>query len=254
MKRNREVKRVLSTPLGLLLSLALACGGSNGPTSPSVGATLNIVQKSLPEGAVQAAYAVALQATGGTAPITWRVSSQSLPDGLSLDQRVGTITGTPTRSGMFSFEIQAIDSANPAQTDTAPFGISISGPPVNIAGTWAGTLSGEFIPIVAPDQTLDTSMHTIGFTFKQSGSVVSGDFIRGEKRTAVSGTILGTQFHGSLSLPTGDCANSGDFSGTVSADNLEWTGSFKPTSGFGLPCVFELPQGLATIVAARETR
>jgi hypothetical protein len=64
-----------------------------------------ITTDSLPAGSTQAAYNQTLTATG-TTPITWSVSG-SLPPGLSLNAQSGTISGTPTKDGTYSFTVQA---------------------------------------------------------------------------------------------------------------------------------------------------
>lgn len=52
-----------------------------------------------------------VRAYGGTDPFTYTLVSGSLPPGLTL-QPDGTITGTPTRAGNFSFTVKATDSVN----------------------------------------------------------------------------------------------------------------------------------------------
>src|SRR6266705_3068117 len=64
------------------------------------------------QGTVGVAYSATLQATGGTTPYSWTISSGPLPTGLSLNSVTGAISGTPTQSGTFSFTAQVMDSAN----------------------------------------------------------------------------------------------------------------------------------------------
>src|SRR6476619_6604519 len=42
------------------------------------------------------AYSAMLAASGGTAPMTWTLTSGTLPAGLALNAQTGAITGTPT--------------------------------------------------------------------------------------------------------------------------------------------------------------
>lgn len=53
-------------------------------------------------------FSYTLQATGGIHPFVWSVFSGALPNGLSLDQ-TGTISGTPTTNGLFTFTIQVTE-------------------------------------------------------------------------------------------------------------------------------------------------
>ena len=53
-----------------------------------------------------------MQATGGFGPRTWTFGGGTLPPGVSLGAG-GRLTGTPTRAGVFPFEVVATDSATP---------------------------------------------------------------------------------------------------------------------------------------------
>ena len=88
---------------------------------------LSIVTTSFANGTLQVTYSATLQASGGTSPYTWSVLSGQLPTGLSLSPSSGTISGTPTAAGSFSFTIQAKDSTG--ATTSAGFSINIATPP-----------------------------------------------------------------------------------------------------------------------------
>ena len=91
-------------------------------TQPLSIAILQITTTTLPNGTVGLAYSQSLQATGGTPPYVWTVSSGSLPAGLSLSS-TGVISGTPTKAATSSFAV-AVTDAN--QNSTAgPLGITI---------------------------------------------------------------------------------------------------------------------------------
>lgn len=88
--------------------------------------SMSIITNSLPTGQMLAAYAFPLQATGGTPPYTWSVIGGSLPVGLNLPS-AGTISGIPTVSGSFPFNVQANDSVgNSASTG---LNITVATPP-----------------------------------------------------------------------------------------------------------------------------
>lgn len=63
----------------------------------------------LPAGVVGTTYSTTMSATGGTQPYFWSVISGAMPGGLTLNAN-GTITGTPTTSGVFTPTIQVTDS------------------------------------------------------------------------------------------------------------------------------------------------
>ncbi len=75
--------------------------GVAGTSAPSTLAT----------GAVNQSFSYTLVGSGGVAPYTFSLVAGNLPDGLTLATN-GTITGTPTVAGPFSFIYQAKDSQN----------------------------------------------------------------------------------------------------------------------------------------------
>ncbi len=73
-----------------------------------------ITLASLPNGNLNAAYTGSATASGGTGPYTYAVTSGSLPGGLSLSAdptQAGYVSGTPTATGTFPFDITATDTA-----------------------------------------------------------------------------------------------------------------------------------------------
>ena len=110
---------------GTSVSLQVKDSG-NPPQLASVSLTIHIApvlvistaQGPLPDAIVGQPYpAFTFQSTGGLMPVTWSVTSGSLPTGLTLSSG-GTISGTPTVNGSFSFTVQANDGSSPAQTIT----------------------------------------------------------------------------------------------------------------------------------------
>jgi Putative Ig domain/HYDIN/CFA65/VesB-like, Ig-like domain/Cep192 domain 4 len=63
-----------------------------------------------PPAAVGTPYTYAFSATGGMAPYSWSVTAGSLPDGLSLNQNTGVLSGTPGAAGTFVFTVQVQDA------------------------------------------------------------------------------------------------------------------------------------------------
>ena len=70
--------------------------------------SLVINTTSLPNGKAGSAYSTTLAASGGSGSYTWSLLSGSLPSGITLNA-AGTITGTPTMPGAFTFTVQATD-------------------------------------------------------------------------------------------------------------------------------------------------
>jgi Putative Ig domain len=88
------------------------CAGIAG--APNSGSTnpLTISTVSLADAVVGTPYSQTLQATGGTAPYSWSITSGSLPAGLTLAASSGVVSGTPTTTGTASFTAQVADASN----------------------------------------------------------------------------------------------------------------------------------------------
>ncbi len=75
-----------------------------------------ITTTNLPNGTVGTSYNQTLAATGSDT-ITWRVTSGSLPTGLSLDENTGKIYGTPTTAEESTFTITATNAYGSASKE-----------------------------------------------------------------------------------------------------------------------------------------
>jgi hypothetical protein len=99
----------------------------------SVATVINVVNplqittaSPLPGGTAGTPYSTTINATGGTAPYTFSVSSGALPPGLALDSATGDISGTPTTPGTYSFTIKVKDANKPPLSKTKSFSVTIS--------------------------------------------------------------------------------------------------------------------------------
>jgi len=88
---------------------------------------LAITTTQLANGTVATPYSAGLASTGGTAPVQWSVTSGSLPNGLILSS-AGTLSGTPSVNGSFTFTVQAADSQT--QKDSKSYTVVIGLPAV----------------------------------------------------------------------------------------------------------------------------
>src|SRR5215831_6854770 len=65
----------------------------------------------LPYGSLNVPYPPStFQVAGGTPPLTWSVTSGSLPAGMSLNPLAGVLSGTPTSTGEYNFVVGVVDS------------------------------------------------------------------------------------------------------------------------------------------------
>ena len=116
---------------------------SRQPLTIAIGAPLPlaVTKTKLPGGVPNQVYAGAtLQASGGVPPLTWTITSGSLPAGLSLAS-TGVISGTPTAVGTANFTVQVADSEAAPMTATANLSITVGNLAV-LNGDYAFEFSG----------------------------------------------------------------------------------------------------------------
>jgi hypothetical protein len=73
------------------------------------GPLLILTTGDLTKGTSGVPYSFVLQKKGGDPPYVWEIASGALPPGLSLNSSTGTISGTPTQDGTFSFTVRLRD-------------------------------------------------------------------------------------------------------------------------------------------------
>jgi hypothetical protein len=64
----------------------------------------------LATGVVGTAYRQVMTVSGGTSPNQFRVTNGGLPGGIALDGTTGVLSGTPTLSGRYEFNVGAVDA------------------------------------------------------------------------------------------------------------------------------------------------
>ncbi|MFL6276736.1 MAG: FG-GAP-like repeat-containing protein, partial [Blastocatellia bacterium] len=134
------------------------------PGTGGGGGSLSITTASLPNGTVNTVYAATLQATGGTPPYSWSLTSGALPAGLSLNASTGVISGTPTTAATANFTVQVHDSAATQATASKPLSITI-----NSAGG-SGTYNTQFISQTVPNTLSPGQVFTATIIFLNSGT------------------------------------------------------------------------------------
>jgi len=166
----------------------LSSGGRNSGGQLTVSGTLSAAQDGV-------AYSAVLSVNGGKGPYTFSVTTGSLPQGLALGQSSGTISGTPTKSGSYTFTVQATDSTG--LTGSNSFQITVS--------------SGTSVSVtVTPGTATVASSQTVQFT-----AIVSNTSNTAVTWSASSGTISSS---GMYTAPTVSSNTNATVTATSNAD------------------------------------
>jgi hypothetical protein len=106
----------------------------------TVDPAVTITTTSLPDATVGSNYSQALATSGGTPPFHWTLASGTLPAGVNLTGG-GTLSGTPSAAGSFSFTVMVTDSKS--ATDSQALNLTVFAPlavtTASLAGGTVGT-------------------------------------------------------------------------------------------------------------------
>ena len=127
-----------------------------------------ITTTTLPGGTVGSPYHHQLQATGGGF-ILWELFSGELPDGLTLKQTTGEISGTPTAEQTAQFTVRALNSVG---NDKKELSITITNAPaaehtVTVITDGNGTASASSTSATAGTEITLTATPNTGYHFKE---------------------------------------------------------------------------------------
>ena len=127
-----------------------------------------ITTTTLPGGTVGTPYHHQLQATGGGF-ILWELFSGELPDGLTLKQTTGEISGTPTAEQTAQFTVRALNSVG---NDKKELSITITKAPaaeytVTVTTEGGGTASASPAKAAAGTEITLTATPNTGYHFKE---------------------------------------------------------------------------------------
>ena len=177
-------------------------------------ASMNLSPGTLTNATVGNAYSQLITASGGIAPYTYAVTSGALPAGMSLSAS-GSLGGTPTAAGTFSFQVTATDSSTGAgspATASVTYSLTVNAPTIALSPS---TLTNATLGS-AYSQQITASGGTAPYTY----AVTAGALPSGMSLSA-SGSFSGT--------PTA----AGSFSFTVTAtDSTTGTGPFTGSQAY----------------------
>lgn len=168
------------SPVTVTATDAFGCAGSRSYTL-KVCPVITLSPTSLTDPIVGVNYNLTVSGSGGASPFTLRISSGSLPAGLSLNGSSGQISGIPTSSAAASFIIEGTD-ANGC-VGTRAYTLTPTCPTLSIApGTLSPTTVGTSF-----SQTVSVSNGTAPYTY----TIGSGSITPGLTLNASSGAITG---------------------------------------------------------------
>jgi hypothetical protein len=152
---------------------------------------------SLPDGELAVSYSHAIDAKGGTTPYTWTVGGGTPPAGLSLNS-TGTVSGTPTSPGDFTFTAKVTDGSSQFGTGVLPITIRLGRTLLADPGSWhdVGSYTIEW----------NSSVGSTKYELQEDGINinVADDMESGTGRWNLGGWVTSTTAHsGSTSLYSG---------------------------------------------------
>jgi hypothetical protein len=137
----------------------------------------------LPDAIFGVPYSFTFQSNGGISPIAWTLASGQLPAGLTLNS-TGTLSGTPTATGSFTFTVQAGDGSSPSQTIT--LSVAIGSKPLLVINSVGGALPDAFV-----GKAYSIGLQTTGGTSPYSWRLTSGLLPAG-LALSTAGVVSGT--------------------------------------------------------------
>ncbi|MGN6778154.1 putative Ig domain-containing protein [Rhizobium sp.] len=203
--------------------------GSQAYTVTIGAPTITITPATLPGGMAGTAYSQTLTASGGTGSYTFSLTSGSLPPGVALSS-AGTLAGTPTTAGPFSFTITATDGNH--FTGSQAYTVTIGAPTITVA------------PATLPPAGIGAAYSQ---TFTASGGIGSYSY------ALTAGTLPAGLALSSGGILSGTPTAGGTFNITITAtDSATFTGSRAYSLVVGAPTIAIAPTTLpaATVAAA----
>jgi CSLREA domain-containing protein len=159
-------------PLNPTVTYDLQCNGTSG--------TITLTPTTLPNATIGQAYSQTLTPSAGTAPFTYTLVGE--PPWLTIDN-TGTLSGTPTATGTFTFTVDVADSA--ANTGAQTYSLTVDS--AAVPGYTSTPPDGSTLTITTVAGTPGTATVVIG----ENGTAdltVTGYSITGAPELSVAGT------------------------------------------------------------------
>jgi hypothetical protein len=145
---------------------------------------LQITTTSLPEFMAGSAYSQTVNVTGGKTPYHWKLTSGTLPAGITLTKPTGVISGMSSQTGSFPLTIQVTDSSYPTNLTTTES--------YTLLGSSALVVTTPILPQITAGESYDASVDVTGGITPYHWSIGSGSLPKGVSLNGGTGVISGT--------------------------------------------------------------
>jgi large repetitive protein len=208
-----------------------------------------------------AAYTGSAAATGGAGALAYKLSSGSLPAGLSLNASTGAVTGTPAAVGSSTFAIEAYDGYGDAATQSYTITVNQATPTLSFAAISTKTYGDAAFAVSASSASTGAVTYSVtSGPATISGSTVTltgvGTVVLGASQAATTNYTAATATTSftvnpepvTLSFASISTKVYGDAAFTVSASSVSsGTITYSVTSG---PATIDSSSGLVTMTGA----
>ena len=183
-------------------------------SAATLAASATTTSQSLTVGTAMTSF-TPLTGSGGTSPLTYYVSSGTLPTGLSLSSSTGVVSGTPTASYSAADVVFAVKDANnsvASTTSTVSFTVAAAliSTTTTLTTSSNSPLSGQSVTFTA---TVSPSAATGTVTFKDSGTTLGTSNLSSGVAT-YSTSSLSTASHSITATYNSDTTYAASSSGT----------------------------------------
>ncbi|MBQ4432231.1 MAG: putative Ig domain-containing protein, partial [Synergistaceae bacterium] len=148
--------------------------GAAGTKAYTVKVTQTKVTGTLANAVKGSSYTATPKASNGASPYVWSVSSGNLPTGLKLNSSTGKISGTPSKTGSYTFTIKAKDKNGAAGTKSFTVKVTASASAAKSSLIERTSTTHDTVGISAKEHsTVSALPATTAITATESGGITS---------------------------------------------------------------------------------